>query len=141
MVVVDTFGYLMVLDLLAYLLRLNAQKIDPSYKLYKDERFAELTDPAFKLHFFLCPKTTEELPYAALVKTLTAWKDAYHFTNFEFYERQGNEDDVYFYDSYFKELLPPQVTRVVLSGSKPLVLNAKYSLTLCGYPEDVFIEL
>jgi hypothetical protein len=145
MLVVGGIGIMMFLDIIAYIFRLNANKIGEmtgkKYKVFDNEEFEDLTDPAFKLVVFASNKSIQHVPLYSMLKTMQKWKDKFSFTNFEFHERYTDLKQEHYTKEYFEEHLPKTISKIFVIGSINFKKEVKACLNSCGLESNIFSVL
>jgi hypothetical protein len=138
-------GLLQVIDLVAYLFRMNAAKLGQmkkkNYKVFANEEFEELLDPSFKLELFISFPSISDVPYLHILSALEGWRTQYHFNNFQLHARYSDQTAEHWVEPYFKDNLPPSISKILLAGSKPFVTQVKTTLSHLGCPDQIITQL
>jgi hypothetical protein len=131
-------------DLVSYLLRMDAAKIGDSinkkYKLFADEDFNELTDPSFKLLLFTS-HSTAAVPYLKMIRSLDKWMTTYKLSNFEHISRIGERQRAHWIEADFTAKIPRDVAKIYIAGSSSFISSVTATLLKSGYPRDLLVYL
>jgi len=122
-IVIITYGVgvVLFLDLVAYLLRLNINKISiankTQYILYEDEVFTKLNDKAFKLILVSCFKEQGQAIGQSLCQALYDISNKYKINNFEYHLKYAKADDFIWVEEVLKQYIPMEAKKVFIMGN------------------------
>eukprot|EP00831_Metopus_contortus_P057313 TRINITY_DN49761_c0_g2_i1.p1 TRINITY_DN49761_c0_g2~~TRINITY_DN49761_c0_g2_i1.p1 ORF type:complete len:377 (-),score=64.35 TRINITY_DN49761_c0_g2_i1:47-1177(-) len=123
-------------DLILYLFRMNAAKIDPQYCIFPKESFEQLSDPSFKL-VVLSSFRSISVPYIRLLHAA----DNLKAPNFQFHLRISEKDPEYWSTEYFKNTVPRDAKKIFITGDQSFISSVTENLSEAGFPSTAFASL
>lgn len=143
--IVGGLGLISFLDLIAYIFRLNANKIGEdtgnSYRVFENEIFDQLTDPSFRFVLFTSFKSNREVPLYDLIKSLEKVCKISGMKNFELRERFSNKSEKHWTKEFFQAHLPKDISKILLVGGKEFVESIRKILLECQIDKSFICEV